>query len=118
MIPDQRKPGSSAFFDLRSEFGQRINIILNAGFRIEQVNAFYDDLPMLGTRIVDRVNTVFSYNKKMRFLFYLLLGLPGGLTVFVRNGFSRFVKRSNKEYCTNLLVTLSLVGALASDYRE
>ncbi|TAK76566.1 MAG: hypothetical protein EPO11_04050 [Gammaproteobacteria bacterium] len=83
----------------------KINSILNMQYKIDKLSSVNNNLTMLNAGIVYKINRLFGYNKKMRFLFYILLGLPGCILSLVLNLLPRFSKKGY-GHCTNIIVSL------------
>lgn len=92
--------------DMRDRFSHSVNAIINRGYRITHVEATYNNLTMLGSVIVERINRFYAHSKKLRFLFYMLIGLPSSLYVLLANGVFGFAPPKKKGHCTNILVML------------
>ncbi len=114
-IPNAKNAIFEAVNDIQTEFTQSINVIVSTDYYIINVDATYNNLTMLGAITIERINQYFAYNKRLRFLFYMLIGLPGSLYVFFANCLPSFGNHKKNDHCTNILVTLKPAREPASN---
>ncbi|SRR5579883_359644 len=87
------------------ECAYRMSSIFNLRYRIINTFAIYNNLAYLKRYIVKIVNYLFGYSKKLKFLCYGLLGLPGSIVSILVNIMTIFTK-IKFGYCTNVVIVL------------
>jgi hypothetical protein len=89
---------------LKEKFLSKLSAI-EANYQIIQVDSVHNDLSVVAKMTIDYINTAFTYSRKKRFFYYLILGVPGCLFATFRNIYFLFAKPKN-IYCTSFLVAL------------
>lgn len=100
------KSNSSGFIhDFKKRFLLKMNYLISSDYSIVNIGMIHNNCSFLGSMMIKWINAKFDYSKKIRFLFYFFVGIPGLFFVFVRNCISRqlFPK---KGHCTAIFVTL------------
>jgi hypothetical protein len=93
-------------YNFPNRFLSKINEFNVADYAITRISTIHSNFSLLGTMTIKWINLKFDYNKKWRFLFYFLFGIPGMLLTFIRNRLLGNTSHKN-GHCTNILVTLS-----------
>jgi len=105
LIPNQRNYYSVFNYDFPVEFAYKANVLIGSPYHIADLTMSRSNMTMLGAMLIYRINKLFSYNKKIKLLLYILLGVPSSLFFFIRNCLSKLFS-TKRGHCTNILVTL------------
>ncbi len=93
--------------DIRREFAFRMNDLLATSYQIKNITTIHDNFSLIGNLAIEQINLRFSYNKILRFMSYILLGLPGTAICCVRNFLSRNHTDKKSGHCTNIIINLT-----------
>lgn len=107
LIPNDKNHYPSIAYDFQKEFSYRLNLIANTSYRVTDITTIHDNLSLLGSMSINTITKQFNYNKKLKFFFYALAGIPGSIISFIRHCLPQFTS-AKKGHCTGILVTLTL----------
>jgi hypothetical protein len=103
-ISNEHNHYSRLIYDFQGEFAYKVHSLLSSSYHIKEIITVHNNLTLLGAMILSHVNKIFSHNKRLKFLFYILVGAPCSLLFLIRNYLS-FGKR-NIGHCTNIVTVL------------
>jgi hypothetical protein len=78
---------------------------MSADYFVDKAESIHSNLTMLGSAAVYEIANRFNYHRKMKFLFYCIVGLPGSMLSFIRS-FLPINRKKKTSHCTNILLTL------------
>lgn len=96
----------SVYSSFSKELIYKINFAINSNYQIVKLETIHDSLVLLSEITIDKISHTFSYNRKLKFLFYAIIGSLGSLFCLIRN-ILPFAKNKKYAYCTNILLTLT-----------
>ncbi len=105
-IPNGKNQYSRYAYDFQSELTYKLDCFTGAQYAIQDIKHIHNKLTLLGRMVIDKINRQFSYSKKLKFLFYAMVGVPGTLFCFIKNCLPNIFNK-NTDHCTNILLTLT-----------